>query len=196
MTSHALWPTVLRRTTTSLHTQLDSLAVLAVFKHEHVTRDQYQNALRCMYRPHAYLENRIQQAQQQGLLPYSYQPRQHKLRDDLYTLGGDVPSIPTSDSPVTTAETWGYLYLLEGSKQGSRFIQKRLAQQAITLPSRFMGHVSDTQSGMQSFWRDLEAFDAEPSDTHAVVIAAQRAFQFYIDAVRYEHLNPDLLHQS
>lgn len=202
------WRTALRCATSSLHSQLDSQPVLSVFKGQDISATRYRDALILLYQPHRYLESVVQQAIEIKVIDYPYQHRSDDLARDIQALGYETGKIAESGIPITTStpvndsptlnQVCGYLYLLEGSKQGSQYIKKQLEKHAkVPLPSRFLtAEASMVQPNMNLFWQFLESISLDESNMSDITTAARNAFRFYIHAVQHGHLNTRLLDAS
>ena len=191
MNSSSFWVQTLRTATSELHAQLDSLDALSVFKGQNVSEERYLNALQRIYTPHHCLESLVMNAIKHDVLIYSYHHRSEDLADDINALGGQIPSVQDesslSDITCSFTQASGYLYLLEGSKQGSRFIRKQLSKNTkLQLPMRFMASDIHNQShaGMTAFWQFLDQIPMDKPNIDEITKAAQNAFHFYILAIK------------
>ncbi|MCV6612118.1 MAG: biliverdin-producing heme oxygenase [Amphritea sp.] len=183
----------LRAATSELHTELDSLSDLQVFKGREVTRDTYARALVRLYRPHQYLEKVV--SRMLDSCGYQYQSRAAALEKDLSELRQPIPEQPAlSLFDVQDSAVWGYLYLLEGSKLGSAHIARLLHRNSpVALPTLFFAEGWTDPSSMQPFWQQSAICLDSSAKTEQAIEAACKAFHFYISAIQDGCLSPELL---
>lgn len=173
-----------REQTKHQHSRLDSLEVLGVFKGKSDSIKDYMNALENLYRPHVYLEMLVDKSISQ-LSGYDYQPRCSLLLGDLKEMnsGFNADSEPKLvDMPSINVESaLGYLYLLEGSKLGSRHISKLLDRQFNgAIPTQFINQDDLAEFDSSEFWEFMSAKLQTNSAIDQAIKAAQNAFEFYI----------------
>ena len=102
-----------------------------------------------------------------------FRERTSLLAADLADLGQSMPE-PLAFEAGGSAEGWGALYVIEGSRLGGAMLARQVPA---ALPSRYLAakHLSGE-------WRALlQAIDAAPIDAAEAVAGARRVFDLYLD---------------
>lgn len=96
------------------------------------------------------------------------------LAADLAALGRPMPQ-PLPFVAEGSAERWGALYVIEGSRLGGGLLSRRVPT---ALPSRYLA-----ATHLPGEWRGLiQAIDAAPIDPDAAIGAAKGVFDLYLRA--------------
>lgn len=175
----------LRRHTRSLHDQLDSHPWLQPLIHKEITRQAYAQALSALYSPQKWLEVQIQPKLAEFYPNHRYALRYPCLASDLARLS-QVTSEPIIENPhplETPSQLLGYLYVLEGSKQGAKYLQRHLQQQQWPM-SFFQSALDQSQSGWKGF---VELVKMDSLDSESVIAAAVEAFQLFYQLLSQSH---------
>ena len=86
-----------------------------------------------------------------GLPPF--RPRTPALAADLSALGAEMPERDDVASPASTADAWGMMYVVEGSRLGGGFLARRVSP---AFPKAYLEAVHE-----RGGWRAmLDSFDA------------------------------------
>jgi heme oxygenase len=115
----------------------------------------------------------------------AYRKRLPALQQDLTALGAGWPNEPVAS--LSIADDWtalGWRYVLDGSSQGSVFIERRLQQQLPALFARGADHYWQVQQAAAADWPMLCAALSQPvtaAQQQAAVAGAQAAFAWFSD---------------
>ncbi len=171
----------LRRDTASAHHALDHHPLMQRLTSSELTCEQYAESLAAMYRPHAWLEQRVHQSRHHFETRLHLSPRLELLEADLLELGWPVPAVsPTPAEPSDgRASWWGRVYVLEGSRQGSAVIARCIQSSLFdTVPCRFFSEArisGEYDTLLAILEHELEAHEA----LEQAVASARAAFAAY-----------------
>jgi len=175
----------LREATAPYHHALDHHPLLQRLVRKGLTVEEYVSSLVAMHAAHAGLERCVLQSEWHERSGLQLQPRCHLLCNDIVALGWE---------PFDFADTWfrwarsesewlGQAYVLEGSRQGSAVIVKRVVESlGKTIPRQFL-----SESAERDVWpRLLSKMETRLNMSREVAIAtdaAQAVFEDYSRAI-------------
>ncbi len=147
-----------------------------------LTREQYAASLAAMYRPHERLERMVHESRHLFESKLGLSKRLELLEADLFDLGCPVP--PASQIPPDPsherAAWWGRVYVLEGSRQGSKFIARCIESSlGDSVPCRFFGEATALDrhgallATLEGELEDHEAFEQAVASARAAFAAYQ-----------------------
>ncbi|MCV6613817.1 MAG: biliverdin-producing heme oxygenase [Cellvibrionaceae bacterium] len=182
MSTELSLPQRFRRDTAAAHRQLDRLAILAPLRGIKLCPASYLRSLQALAAGHGALEAAVAQYPLDNPGCYRYRPRSQQLAADILALGGDSGAPPQSVFKLANeAECIGLLYVLEGSKLGSRYIHQLLTKQAPSLPRQFFAQCRDEQQDWQQFWALASSRLVHEGERQQAIDSAKRAFKRYIE---------------
>lgn len=146
-----------------------------------LTHEQYAESLATMYRPHERLERMVHESRHLFEAKLGLSKRLELLEADLFDLGRPIP--PASQIPANSSDEraawWGRVYVLEGSRQGSRFIARCIESSlGSSVPCRFFGEAT----ALHEHGALLATLERELEDREALeqaVASARAAFAAY-----------------
>lgn len=124
-------------------------------------------------------EHALERAGAAGLLPgWASRKRSWLLRADLLSLGAALPLPIDMPTFSTSAEVWGAIYVLEGSRLGAAFLRRSVAP---AFPAAFLGFAFP-----KAQWRELlQALDqclVRTAEISLATAAAQGVFRLFEQA--------------
>lgn len=176
-----------RSETAAKHKELDSLEILKPLKGTGFDAKSYLRSLEGLYAGHYPLEKAIQHyLDQSGSLTtvqYQYRSRSEQLFQDIAALAGKNPLKNHPGLTISSVEQClGLLYVLEGSKLGSRYIHRMLMKhQDLALPCQFFASCETEQQDWQQFWQLAQNLLSTDQQVQKAINAANAAFTFYIE---------------
>lgn len=190
----------LREQTNALHHQLDHTPLLRTLLGAAISPTDYMQCLAHLHQAHARVEPWLQQLDHaRPPVLAAYEPRLAALQHDLGTLALHYgqpmaqPCLPEHTVPATGATALpahshaaslyvGIRYVLEGASQGSRFITRRLQQNAPDLLENSPSYWAH-QSRMMNHWQALVAhLENSPESLNAtdLLAGARGAFSQFL----------------
>lgn len=174
--------------TRDLHARLDRHPALAGLLASPVRRAGYEQALLGLLTALYGVEPVLLAAPSPAGLP-AYRARVPALHAELALLGAPIPdAMPEPlrvDDPVAVL---GVRYVVEGSSLGSQRIQAHLRRQASWFRP---GPYWRLQRGQARAWpqllRTLASLHAEPRPQQAIVLGAQRCFEYFLHTLEGVH---------
>lgn len=172
----------LRNATKHLHHQVDHHPLLAPLVAQHLSRAEYALSLRVLHGFIRRTEELIDACLAKG---YRYERRMGALEQDLAQLNAVPFPFRSHIAPADSLdEALGYLYVLEGSRMGGKFIASRLSRIHPDYPRQFFDWKLESDN-VEKHWQQFMQFVARQTKDHQTVTkAAQRLFCSLL-----EHLN-------
>ena len=183
MTSDASLLQTLRLQTAADHRRLDRLPALRRLVGE-LSLTEYRTTLTGLAQAFAAAEPALTDSHWPVALP-AYRPRSLALQQDLAALGVTWPG--AEPEALSMADGWtalGWRYVLDGSSQGSVFIERRLQQQLPALFTRGADRYWQVQQQAAADWSALCAalmVPVGPAEQQAAVAGAQAAFAWFAE---------------
>ncbi len=171
--------TALRTATAAYHDRVDT----AFSKANLADRVSYGHFLQAQAAAHLPVEDALARAGVAAIvIDWDARRRSASLRDDLATLGLDVPAPAGELMLDDEAAVLGALYVLEGSRLGGALLKRSVSPY---LPTQFLGGMNSTA------WRDLLMLLDERLDTEAkraIAIAAACDVFILFETSGHRHL--------
>lgn len=104
--------------------------------------------------------------------------RSRLLRADLFSLGAAMPAPLVTPTFTSTAEVWGGLYVLEGSRLGAALLRRSVAP---AFPSAFLG-AAPPAARWRKLLQSLDESLIRPGDVARATAAARRVFNLFEQA--------------
>jgi heme oxygenase len=170
---------LLREATAENHARVDA----AFGGLDLTSRDGYGLFLEAQAKAFLPLEAAVEATAAVALLDdWSARKRGPALIADLHAMAMDVPPPLSPPEISSSAEAWGTLYVLEGSRLGGQMLSRLVPADA---PRSFLSHAAAAGA-----WRKLlDLLDRTlvlADDRQRAVTAARRAFLLFEDAARHE----------
>ena len=168
-----------------LHAQVDA----AFGRYQLHSRPSYSAFLQAHAQALFGLEALLERSGVEGLLPdWQQRRRTPVLGSDLQRLQVAVPAPAPFTQLLDEGECWGVAYVLEGSRLGSRLLDRHVAESpdaAVRDARAYLGHVPP-QGAWPAFLERLDNAGRDPA-LHPAMLAGQRlAFEVFLAAgVRY-----------
>jgi len=183
----------LRRGTSTLHRQLESLPRLQRVFAEDYTIPEYIALLRTFYAVFQPLEAGLSGSAQTLAGALGYRPRCIDLESDLAALAAGLPnavrSVPRATTPSAAAQV-GCLYVLEGSRLGGELIARQLAGTLGLSPDRgmrfFAGSPGTNGPNWHQFCHKVESLCGSSPAREAAVTAAAATFTLFYEELSYD----------
>lgn len=173
----------LRRQTAADHRQLDRLPALRRLVGE-LSLTEYASTLAALAQAFAAAEPALKDIRWPLALP-AYRPRSPALQQDLAALGVAWPGTPVARLSITDGWTaLGWRYVLDGSSQGSVFIERQLQQHVPALFARGIDRYWQVQQQAAADWPALCAalsVAAGPAEQQAAAAGARAAFALFTE---------------
>ena len=179
----------LKTETAEAHQLLESHSRLKLLMSEQLTAAAYAQVLALFYGYFAPLEQRLLQTE--GLTRFLPDlPERRKtsaLLSDLKNLPGGLTLAPLVSAnaplPITLAQAFGTLYVLEGSTLGGKFIaqqvSKTLGAEVAQSLSFFTGYGAQTGHYWKTFREALTTFNNLTASDEVIVASARVTFQHF-----------------
>jgi heme oxygenase len=129
---------------------------------------------------HARILPAVERAVRPGELVSDWTARSPALLDDLAALGGAAPDERDFGLPAGEAARWGALYVLEGSRLGGAFLEKRVAP---GFPRAYLG-ARHAQGGWRRILDSLDNADTGPSWRNQALAGAKATFGAFLEAAQ------------
>lgn len=182
---------IVKDRTADLHDLVEETLGERFFQEDELDRDGFIELLKCFYRIHSPLENRMTPIVQSTLPGYDYDPRAIRLRLDFKSLGVDDETIdawtlvPAEDliEFEEPSVLLGCLYVVEGSEMGNHVMRSQLDEM---LPEDcrdadhfFRDRGEETRECWSDFKDRLDRMITAPGELDRMVDAARKTFELF-----------------